>query len=321
MTPLHHYLSLRFGRSVVIRQKIAAFIECMPKDARDWGLSKLWRWPFRHLRKIPSGIDITPVKNGGWRVMSRKSLVCDSVSLSEWIGRIDGPLSIVATGPTARDYPWDQLRNGERKILAVNGATSFLKQVEVKADAWLVSDHTFLPSAAKHFASADGLPLATTVTAAAWLAKNSPAELTGRRVTLLERVNQWHGVPSLGTPELMELNRNSGQPFVFPAGAGQKSKVGWSHSPELGIFSGCTVVFAALQIAVALGAKEIEIIGMDLSGMGRVYDEGSTPQPSGLSEQYDRYILPSFELMRDTLEGSGIQIRNVSKVCPLPQLY
>lgn len=321
MTPVQQYLSRRFSRPVMVRKKLEACLGWMPGIARAGCHRWLWQWPLRHMRPIPAGIDISPLEYGGWRVRAGKRHVADSVSLSDWIGGIDGPLSIVATGPSARDYSWDQLRSGERRILGVNGAPSFLKEVGLKADAWLISDHTFLPAAARHFSNAVGVPLATTVSAAAWLAGNSPEELTSRRVTLLERVNQWHGIPSLPTPELIEMNRSSGSPFVFPSGEGAKSKVGWSYLPELGIFSGCTVVFVALQIAVALGAKDIEIIGMDLSDSGRVYDEGGEPQPSELSEQYDRYILPAFELMRDALEGSGVRIRNVSMVCPLPPLF
>lgn len=321
MTPVQDYLSRRFARPVMVRQRLEACFGWMPRVARAGCHRWLWQWPLRHMRSIPAGIDISPLENGGWRIVSGKMHVGDCMSFADWIGGIDGPLTIVATGPSARDYPWDQLRNGERRILGVNGAPSFLKEVGIKADAWLISDDTFISTAAKHFGNAGGVPLATTVSAAAWLAGNSPSELTNRRVTLLERVNQWHGIPSLPNPELMEMNRRSGNPFVFPAGEGAKSKVGWSHFPEQGIFSGCTVVFAALQIAVALGAKDIEIIGMDLSDTGRVYDEGGTPQPSELSEQYDRYILPAFELMRGALEGSGVRIRNVSKVCPLPPLF
>lgn len=321
MSPLQHFLRQRSGRSVVVREKILACCGWMPESVRASGRRWLLQWPLRHMRSIPAGIELIPLENGAWRVMSGKSHVADSVGLSEWIGGIDGPLSIVATGPSARDYPWDQIQSGERRILGVNGAPSFLKEVGVKADSWVISDHTFLPTAARHFANAGGVPLALTIPAAAWLARNAPSELAGRRVTLLERVNQWHRIPSLPNTELLKLNRSSGNPFVFPEGEDTKSKVGWSHFPDLGIFSGCTVVFAALQIAVGLGAKDIEIIGMDLSDMGRVYDEGDAPQPSGLSEQYDRYILPAFELMRDALEGSDVRIRNVSKVCRLPPLF
>jgi KDO transferase-3 len=270
------------------------------------------------MRSVPPNVYIEPSASGGWNIMSGDIRFASSLPFHEWIGRIDRPLTIVAAGPSGRDYAWDQLRSGERMILAVNGAPTFLREVGLKPDLWIISDHTFIPSAALHFANAEGVPLALTIPSAAWLARNRSCELSNRRITLIERVNQWHGVSSLNVPELLKLNGISGHPFLFSENSGAKSKVGWSHSPELGFFSGCTVVFAALQVAVGLGARDIEIIGMDLSSRGRIYDEGDMPQPSVIEEQYDQFILPAFELMAAAIKNSGVRIKNLSKVCPLP---
>lgn len=318
MTPLERYVNRKFRPSIVFRRSIGSCCGFLP-----WGLGnrlwrKLWKWPLRHMRTVPADVRIEPMESGGWDIISGNARLASSVPLHEWIGRVEQPLTLVAAGPSGRDYAWDQLRGGERMILAVNGAPTFLREMGLKPDLWIISDHTFIPSAATHFANAGGVPLALTIPGAAWLAKHRPGELSSRRITLLERVNQWHGVRSLDVPGLVALNGISNRPFVFRENSGAKSIVGWSHSPELGFFSGCTVVFAALQVVIGLGARDIEIIGMDLSGGGRVYHEGDTPQPSGISEHYSRFILPAFELMGEAIRGSGVKIRNLSKVCPLP---
>ena len=76
---------------------------------------------------------------------------------------------------------------------------------------------------------------------------------------------------------------------------------------------------SALQVAIYLGAKDIEIVGMDLSAAGRAYDEGDRAQPSGLVNDYQKYILPTFEMMHRALKGRGLEIKNLSPVCPLPE--
>jgi hypothetical protein len=100
-----------------------------------------------------------------------------------------------------------------------------------------------------------------------------------------------------------------------------KSVVGWSRRPELGFFSGCTVVFAALQIVIGLGARDIEIAGMDLQGSGHAYKEEKCAIASSLGADYERGILPAFERMHEAIRGSGVVVRNLSPVCPLPREF
>jgi Kdo-III transferase WaaZ len=108
---------------------------------------------------------------------------------------------------------------------------------------------------------------------------------------------------------------------VFPPAGNGKSIIGWSRRPELGFFSGCTVAFAALQIMVRLGARDIEIVGMDLTGKAHAYTEADGAIPSSLDADYEQRILPSFALMGEALKGSGIAIRNLSPVCRLPRRF
>jgi hypothetical protein len=259
-----------------------------------------------------------PTRPGAWDIFLEGRLITTTVPLREWIGPISRPVTIVAGGPSAREYPIRDLAAGERLVVAVNGAPAFLEEYGIRPDAWIVSDVRLAYQVETNFLHAVGVPLAVPVTVASSIATRSPEELANRPLAVIERVNQWHGVPSLSREQLLKLNAASGSPFDFPPAGGGKSIIGWSHRPELGVFSGCTVVFATLQLMVGLGARDIEIVGMDLSGTAHVYGEQKGSLPSSLAGDYRARILPSFELMHSALAGSGLRIRNLSPVCPLP---
>ena len=272
----------------------------------------------RHMRAIAPRTFFHREADKGWALRRGKQELARSTPLADLVGRLTRPVSIVATGPTVRDYPWEKIRKENRFVIAVNGAPTVLKEVGITPDLLVVVDNRFARSGARHFENAPGVPLVTIFRAASILTTCSPGRLAERRFSLLEKINSWYGLPQIAHAQIAELSRTSGTPFHFPEFPDPTYRLGWSEAPELGFFSASTVAFAALQVAVRLGATDIEIIGMDLSGAGRAYDEGPNPRPSSLQEQYSKTILPSFEIMHQALAGSGVVIRNLSPVCPLP---
>jgi hypothetical protein len=276
------------------------------------------RLAHRHMRSIASKISFQRKDDSGWMVRHGMQTIVQSRPLEHLVGPLDRPVTIVATGPSAKDYCWEELRHGGRFVIAVNGAPTILKKENVRPDLLVVSDNRFAQHGGEHFLNAPGVPLVTILRAASILATESPNQLLGRPFSLIERINSWHGLPRLPHNALLELNQRSDMPFHFPETPDPNYRIGWSSKPELGYFSGSTVVLVALQIAVGLGATDIEIIGMDLSGAGRAYDEGGKARPSSLVEQYEKTILPSFKIMHRAMENSGVRIRNLSPVCPLP---
>lgn len=289
----------------------------LPGDLGDFIRHKLWKWPYRHMRPFPWSVGLEPIRPGAWEISLEGKVLATTAPLSEWIGPIQRPVTIVATGPSARMHSFDELRAGGRLIIAVNGAPEFLAEMGIRADAWIVSDPRLATQIESNFPYAVGTPLALPVSVAASIALSEPEALASRPLCLIERVNQWHGVRGLKRGQLVDLNERSGAPFLFPPKDG-KSIIGWSRRPELGFFSGCTVVFAALQVVVGLGARDIEIIGMDLGGQGHAHKEGAGAFRSSLIADYADRILPSFELMSQALNGTDVVIKNLSPVCPLP---
>ena len=287
-----------------------------PAPLRKLASRAIWPGGLKHMRYLPPRVTFTVVADRRWTVFESGRALAESKPLLELVPRIGVPTSIVATGPTALDYPWG--RSEGKFVIAVNGAPTMLKSVGKLPDLMVVTDREFALTGTRHFDAAPGAPLAIEFLAAAALAATTPRVLTEHPFAILERVNLWHGLPSLEDRDLRRLNLELGSPFVLPAVPDPKCRIGWSRRPEIGIFSGRNVVFGALQIAIGLGAKDLEIIGMDLGG-GRAYAEDSAARPSQLGEHYEPYILPSFQIMAQALKESDVSIANVSPVCPLPK--
>jgi len=318
MTPLEAYLSRREIKRADFFYHLVQASRRMPRFVGSWINKIVFPKVWKHMRFIPPELAIHPQAPGKWLLTLHGRIITETLPLEELVGKLDKPVSIVASGPSARDYPWDQLRDGSRFVIAVNGAPTLLKEYGITPDLMVVIDDKFCQSGAQHFTNAAGVPLVIETIAGAVWAKIAPDDLRGRKVTFLERVNSWYAIPRSSFSDLIRLNTSSGRPWVLPQQADPKFRVGWSHLPELGFFSGRTVTYAAVQIAVKLGAKEIEIIGMDLGGKGRAYEEKENARPSYLDEHYEKYILPSFEIMARALEGTGVKVKNLSPVCPLP---
>ena len=319
MSSLESHVNDRMGKA--IRSRLAWERRCQrfPSPLKDFIGHKLWKWPYRHMRAFPLPVGFEPARSGGWDISRDSNPVTTTVPLLDWIGTIDRPVTIVAGGPSALQHPVEDLRDGGRMIVAVNGVPAYLAERGIQPDVWIASDPHVAPHLEANFANAAGTPLALTARVAAALAMKKPAELAKRPLCIIERVNQWHGVSSVTDQELMTMNESSGSPFHFPETGARKSVVGWSRKPELGFFSGKTVVFAALQLLIRLGARDIEIVGMDLTATGHAYADVKGTPPITLTDDYESSILPSFELMHGALEGTGVVVKNLSPVCPLPR--
>lgn len=321
MSPLEAHVNSNAEKTMLKRLAWERRCRYLPDFPGEFIRAKIWKWPYRHMRSFPLSVGIEPTRPGAWTISLNGNDITTTLPLAEWIGPINRPVTIVAGGPTARDHPMGELESSGRLIIAVNGVPAFLAEHGIRPDAWIVSDPRLALQIETNFPHAPGTPLALTAGAAASVASRAPVELAARPLCLIERVNQWHRVPSLSRDQVLELNARSGSPFSFPPDGGGKSIIGWSRRPELGFFSGCTVVFAALQLVVGLGARDIEIIGMDLGGTGHSYREGKGDLPNTLKDDYEMRILPSFEMMHEALRGTDVAIRNLSPVCPLPHRF
>lgn len=275
----------------------------------------VWSGGYQHLKKFDheytfsrEGTDLVSMSRNGTEVKRFERL-------SDLIGNIGKPVSLVTLGPSAKEHDWESVKASGRMIVAVSGGGTFLKEHGITPDLLVVSDPDFSKAAGYHVVNVPGVPLVIEYRAAASLHCHFPEAFEGRSVAVVERVNKWYGIPAFERDDLDKVNTASGSPFHISEVPDKLLRAGWSDRPDLGFFPSATVAIMALQVVVALGAKDIEIIGMDLGGGNSLYaDVGK----SRLTEEYQAVILPSFLEMEKALAGKGIDIRNLSPTCPLP---
>ena len=318
-TPLEIHLARRDEASADRAYRIIRAARKVSALTGKWASKLVFHTSTSHMRYIPSALAMKSSGMGAWSLSVAGNPLKPTVPLTDLIDPITKPVSIVASGPSALDHDWNDLRGGRRFVIAVNGSTTILAQAGIKPDLMVVIDDKFCVSGARHFAAAAGVPLVIESIAGATWAALAPDDFNSRTVSFLERVNAWYAIPKVSAAELARLNDESGRPWALPEKMDANFRVGWSARPEWGFFSGRTVTFAALQVAVRLGGRDIEIIGMDLGGKGRAYQEPVNARPSYLEAHYAEYVLPSFQLMARALANTGVRVSNLSPVCPLPR--
>ncbi|MEY4568914.1 MAG: hypothetical protein RLZZ398_353 [Verrucomicrobiota bacterium] len=307
-------------RVVELKQRVLYACLFLPPGLWKSARKIMWPGPLRHMRYVLPSVALHPLRNGCWRLRSRSGPTVEWVSrpISDIKGFTRRPSIIIATGPSASNFDWSTLMDGDRLIWAVNGAPTMLANHGLKADFLVITDHRFARDGADHIALAvdQGATLLFAPEAVAGFAATQPEVLARARFHVFEKVNRWYGLPILDPAELVAANEESGRPFLLPDSP--VPGVGWSRDPMLGVFAGKTVPFAALQLVVWAGSQTVEIVGMDLGGSGHAYVEDQ-PVVSHLEKDYRQFILPSFECMAAALTGSPLRIHNLSPTCPLPE--
>jgi hypothetical protein len=319
-SPLADMLRNRSLRAVEMKQRLlhacSGWSPAFQKPLRK----VLWPPPLRHMRYVPPVVRLLPGTAGEWRMWGRGR--CDSGFLSVPVSGLctvtGRAATVIATGPTANEFDWSGLADGSRVIWAVNGAPTLLERHGLKCDFLVVTDHRFARDGAEHIelAAKQGATLCFSYEAAAGFAATRPEVLARTPFQVFEKANAWYGLPALGSAELAACNAESGSPFFLRDNP--KPGVGWSHDPGLGVFAGRTVAFAALQLVVWSGSRDIEVVGLDLGGKDRAYGEAN-PVISHLERDLQDYIRPAFECMAGALAGGAVRILNHSRTSPLPR--
>lgn len=314
MSSFSEYLAQADRGGFLHRRRLYGALAKMPGALADRACRGLWSGAYRHLRNFD--YDFTFEREEG-RLSSMKfrgGELARAVPLSELAGPIDRPVTVVAMGPSALEYDWEALRKSGRMIAGVSGCATFLREQGIVPDLLVVTDPDFPVKGGYHIRDAKGVPLVVEYRAAVSLQHHFPGALQDRPVAFIERVNRWYGIPSLKRSELERMNERSGSPFKLCPTGKVFGQIGWSDRVDLGFCPSSTVAFVALQILAGLGAREIEIVGMDLCGGRSVY---ASAGESRLERQYETIIEPSFRIMREVLAGREIRITNLSPVCPL----
>jgi KDO transferase-3 len=153
------------------------------------------------------------------------------------------------------------------------------------------------------------------------ICRRRPRLLREARICLTEVTNRLYDQPRCTPAEFDRLAATDDQLLVHPDRRGQEGHIGFSTNLTKGLFCGRTIGFRAIQIAYFLGFRRIFVLGMDLGGAEsqlRFYDEASSARPSMLEQDYERWILPSFEVLCFNLNRLGLEVYNLSPNSRLP---
>ncbi len=313
-------LRSRSFRAAEIKQRLLHACSAWPPAFQKPLRKVLWPPPFRHMRYVPPEVRLLPGVGGEWKMWlrGRSDSAFVSLHISKLRASTDRPAIVIATGPTANEFDWSGLADGRRVIWAVNGAPRLLEKHGLKCDFLVLTDHRFARDGADHIelAAKQGAVLCFSYEAAAGFAATRPEVISRTPFYVFEKANAWYGLPSLDVAKLAVCNAESGGPYFLRNDS--KPGVGWSHDLGLGVFAGRTVAFAALQLAVWSGSRDIDVVGLDLGGKARAYYEAA-PEVSHLERDYQDYIQPAFDCMAEALAGRSIRIFNHSRISPLPR--
>lgn len=221
-------------------------------------------------------------------------------------GSRKGPVFIVASGSSARDFPIE--RFSEYPTITMNGAVSLFVEKGLQPSFYICSDVSFPVEQPLLYAQAlehsENIVLAGSLSRANILRKN---------VFRLSKAPTSSLLRSLLNPEQSHI-RNSR--FQF----GSQRSIGFSKDLNTGYFDARTVAYIAMQLAYHLGFSKVFLVGIDLNPCaGRFYEKNEQAvSPCNLDAALQRRILPSLRLMSEHVVNESFKVYNLSASSKIP---
>ena len=229
-------------------------------------------------------------------------------SLDACRGTCKGPVFIVASGPSAKDFPIEEFRH--IPMITVNGAISLFLEAQIAPFFYICTDMGF-PVQQPHLYKA-----------ALKQARNVVIRREGASSARLEGQGNLYLLDKAQTPGLAKriFRRDHDLVHAFSMLSRRQSTIGFSRNLSKGLVDGRTVAYAALQLAYHLGFNEVYLVGMDLNQSLPRFYEGKTGKasPSTLDRHYGNRILPSLQFMARNIVGPAFTVYNLSQVSRVP---
>jgi Kdo-III transferase WaaZ len=282
-------------------------------------------WPkrYRHMASYDRRLKLVEEGQAAGlnRIIWRGQEVGQLVDPSTLNNRYQGHCFIVCSGPSLREIDFARLAG--HPCFGVNGAVQMFAATAVPAAFHAATDADFfehrfalvermVESHAECFFSVAGVTE---------ICRRRPQLLQEARICLTEVTNRLYDQPRYTAAEFDRLAASDDQLLVHPDRVGQEGHIGFSTNLTKGLFCGRTIGYRAIQIAYFLGFRRVFLVGMDLGGAAsqlRFYDEASSARPSMLEQDYERWILPSFEVLGFNLNRLGLEVYNLSPTSRLP---
>ncbi|AZN68181.1 MULTISPECIES: LPS biosynthesis protein [Acinetobacter] len=211
---------------------------------------------------------------------------------------------LVATGPSVKDIDQRFLTNPDYDYIGVNGAIS-LDHIHFKY--YVIIDFNFTT---KRFdlilkvLDSDCIFFTTPRCLDIILKRIDPSQIKCE-IKIIETIFQDKTVePFMGKKHKLDLEK----PYFHLYG-----EFGFSTNIFNAVFDYLTVPYVALQVAYAIGFKEIYIAGLDMNNFSqpRFYESIENKQPTML-DQYLHLIFPAFDAAAEFFIEHQVQVYNLS---------
>lgn len=231
------------------------------------------------------------------------------------VGRARGCF-VVASGPSLATVNMGDLAG--HASFAVNGAIARYDGNGPGPSYYVITDPDFVehrfPLVEAAFAARPCFLLSAAAMSA--ICERSPSLFRDAEVSLIETHFCRYGQRRLEEPQIEAL---VAEHETLHAASG---RIGFSCDAELGLFSAHTVAYYPIQIACYMEFAEVYLLGVDLGGSGdqvRFYERVGSARPSRLVRDLEKYILPSFAVLKRVTETHPeFRVYNLSASSRLP---
>lgn len=224
-------------------------------------------------------------------------------------GIAKGPVFIVASGNSAKDFPVEQF--SDVPMITMNGAISMFANTDIKPFFYVCSDTSFRLQQPHLYEMA----VQRSQRIALWKSEvDKLTEPPPGEIFLLKKA------PDLSFMQSV-FKRESHHARSWALWSRRARSIGFSKNLEYGYFDARTVAYVALQIAYHLGFSKVFLVGVDLNQTaGRFYEnDTSVISPCGLDKHFEHRILPSLKLMATDVVNNEFMVYNLSPTSRIPQ--
>ena len=219
-----------------------------------------------------------------------------------------GPVFIIASGATAKDFPLENY--ADIPMITMNGAISKFIGTDIKPFFYACTDIAFYREQPELLAA--GMHLSERVAVWEEHIRRSTVMPEGDLYLLTKAPKlSWTDLVFRGDKELIRSRR---------LGNGRNRTLGFSKNLKRGFFDARTVAYLALQIAYHAGFNKVFLVGVDLNqSVRRFYEEDdANASPCMLDQHFFTRILPSFKILSKYVVNDDFQVYNLSGSSRIP---
>lgn len=263
-------------------------------------------WPFVRIWRDHEGVIC------GFRAFGRSLPI---TPLAQGYDRADEMVHLILSGPSVAQIPYDQL--DIRVAMGVNGAIALARKFDLPFKYYCIIDQNFVRDRIDLVREIVGRDLTLYVfpEVLRYIMQGIPQDEIRCRICIIELISERAYQRSAAPGVLKRIAAATPDVQLLDA----KQGMGYSFDASLGVFDADTVAYAALQVLVSGGARQVYVHGLDLTvqhGL-RFYDEGAQPQSSRLARKFANLIEPSFRFAAAQWRARGVSVFNLSPVSAL----